>query len=257
MNHVDQSAPPAPALVRILWSVVALLMVIGVAIVIRRSVALLAPSPAPPRFQDAAAINASFASHAALTMIHIVPGLFFIVLAPFQFVGSLRNRRPHLHRWMGRIALSSGIIIGLTALLMSPQMAIGGANETAATMLFAIVFLFSLVKAFLSICKGRVELHREWMIRAFAIAFAVATIRPIVGIFFATRSLTRLTPHDFFGIAFWLGFTIHLIAAESWINYTRRKSKMLFPSGIGAFDSDHMDTAANRKDMLKEAARFG
>jgi hypothetical protein len=31
-----------------------------------------------------------------------------------------------------------------------------------------------------------------------------------------------LKPHEFFGIAFWIGFTLHLIAAEFWINYTRR-----------------------------------
>ena len=59
------------------------------------------------------------------------------------------------------------------------------------------------------------------MIRAFAIGPAVATTRPIVGAFFATRRFSHLTPHDFFGIAFWLGFTTHLIAAEIWINYTR------------------------------------
>jgi uncharacterized membrane protein YsdA (DUF1294 family) len=113
------------------------------------------------------------------------------------------------------------MIIGGTALVMSPSMAIGGANETAATIFFAILFLFALVKAFLSICQGKVALHREWMIRMFAIGLAVATVRPIVGVFFATRSITHLTPHDFFGTAFWLGFTIHLIAAEIWINYTR------------------------------------
>jgi len=28
-------------------------------------------------------------------------------------------------------------------------------------------------------------------------------------------------PHEFFGTAFWIGFTLHLIAAEAWINYTR------------------------------------
>jgi hypothetical protein len=113
------------------------------------------------------------------------------------------------------------MIIGGTALVMSPQMAIGGANETATTMLFAIAFLFSLTKAFLHIRRGRVALHREWMIRAFAIGLAVATIRPIVGVFFATSRLTHLTPHDFFGTAFWLGFTIQLMVAEIWINYTR------------------------------------
>jgi hypothetical protein len=108
-------------------------------------------------------------------------------------------------------------------------MAIGGANETAATMLFAAVFLFALAKAFLSIRRGRVAVHREWMIRAFAIGLAVTTTRPIVGVFFATRRLTHLTPHDFFGIAFWLSFTIHLIAAEAWINYTRPANQL----GVG------------------------
>jgi uncharacterized membrane protein len=209
---------PAPVMVRILWSIVLFLVLIGVAIVVRRSLSLLAPSPAPSRFP---ALDAGFAAHRLLTMVHIIPGFLFVVLAPLQFVRSVRNRRPQLHRWMGRVVLVSGIIIGVTALVMSPQMAIGGANETAATMFFAIIFLFSLIKAFLSIRKGNVALHREWMIRAFAIAFAVATIRPIMGVFFATSRLTHLTPHDFFGIAFWLGFTIHLIAAEVWINYTR------------------------------------
>ena len=69
--------------------------------------------------------------------------------------------------------------------------------------------------------RRQVALHREWMIRAFSLGLAVATIRPIVGVFFATRSVTHLTRAEFFGVAFWLAFTIHLIAAEAWINYTR------------------------------------
>ncbi len=59
------------------------------------------------------------------------------------------------------------------------------------------------------------------MIRAFVIGLAVATIRPSVGVFFVTRSITHLMPHDFFDTAFWLGFIMQLIAAEIWINYTR------------------------------------
>jgi len=215
---------PNPALVRILWAITLLLMLIGVAIVVRRTVALLAPSPAPANFPEAAAMDAGFAPHPFLTMLHITPGLLFILLAPLQFVRRLRNRKPKLHRWIGRVVLVCGVIIGSSALVMSPQMAIGGPNETAATMLFAIVFLFSLSKAFLHIRRGRVALHREWMIRAFALGFAVASIRPIVGMFFATARLTHLTPHDFFGTAFWLGFTIQLMVAEIWINYTRPRS---------------------------------
>ena len=59
--------------------------------------------------------------------------------------------------------------------------------------------------------------------------FAVATIRPIVGVFFATSRLTHLTPRDFFGTAFWLGFTMQLMVAEIWINYTRKPSAVVSP----------------------------
>jgi uncharacterized membrane protein len=220
---------PKPAIVRIIWTITVLLMLIGVAIVVRRSFALFAPSPASSNFSEGATMDAGFATHRFLTMLHITPGLIFILFAPLQFVRRLRNRNPKLHRWIGRVVLVSGLIIGSSALVMSPQMAIGGPNETAATMLFAIVFLFSLSKAYLHIRKGRVSQHREWMIRAFAVGFAVATIRPIVGVFFATSRLTHLTPRDFFGTAFWLGFTIQLMVAEIWINYTRKPSAVVRP----------------------------
>jgi uncharacterized membrane protein len=220
---------PKPAIVRIIWTITVLLMLIGVAIVLRRSFALFAPSPASSNFPEAATMDAGFAGHRLLTMLHITPGLLFILFAPLQFVRRLRNRNPKLHRWIGRVVLVSGLIIGSSALVMSPQMAIGGPNETAATMLFAIVFLFSLSKAYLHIRSGRVSQHREWMIRAFAVGFAVATIRPIVGVFFATSRLTHLTPRDFFGTAFWLGFTIQLMVAEIWINYTRKPSAVVRP----------------------------
>jgi hypothetical protein len=114
-------------------------------------------------------------------------------------------------------------VIGVTALVMTTRVAIGGATESAAAVLFGVLFLVSLGRAFACIRRGLVALHREWMIRAFSLGLAVATVRPIVGAFFATRGLTRLTPAEFFGIAFWLGFTIHLIAAETWINHTRAR----------------------------------
>jgi hypothetical protein len=74
---------------------------------------------------------------------------------------------------------------------------------------------------FRHIRRREIALHREWMIRAFSIGLAVATIRPIIGFFFATSRFTGLTPYEFFGTAFWIGFVLHLIAAEAWIHSTR------------------------------------
>ncbi len=113
-----------------------------------------------------------------------------------------------------------GMITGVSALVMSYTMAVGGANETAATTLFAILFLVFLALGFWNARKRRMVQHREWMIRAFGVALGVATTRPIVGAFFAAR---QLTPQQFFGIAFWLGFTITLIAAEAYVQYSRTR----------------------------------
>jgi hypothetical protein len=62
------------------------------------------------------------------------------------------------------------------------------------------------------------------MIRAFGVALGAATTRPIVGSFFATG---RLSPHEFFGTAFWLGFTFTLLGAEVWIHYSREQPNAL------------------------------
>ena len=199
------------------WTGTVLLVLIGVAAVVIRSVVLVT-GPRAGRGD----VDNGFARHPALTLIHILPGLLFLVLAPLQFARRLRSRAPRVHRWLGRLLLVLGIVIALSALVMSFRMAIGGINETAATVLFDVLFLLCLVKGWICARRRDFVRHREWMIRMFGIGLGIATTRPIMGFFFATSRLTHLTPHEFFGTAFWLGFTLTLIAAESWINYTRR-----------------------------------
>lgn len=206
---------------RLLWFALTFLIIIGVAAVTRRSLVLLWPSRFGARGPNpAAALDSGFARHAALTFVHILPGALFLVLAAFQFSRSFRQKHLKLHRWSGRVLVVCGLIIGVSALIMSFKMNIGGPNETVATTLFGTVFLICLVKAYLYIRHKEVARHREWMIRAYGVGLGVATTRPIVGMFFAFR---RLAPHEFFGIAFWLGFTITFLAAEGWVDYTRNQ----------------------------------
>lgn len=212
--------PISKRVTRCLWIAVGFLIFIGIAAVTRRTLVLFWPAKfSGGNSNPAAALDAGFARHMALTLLHILPGGLFLALAPFQFSRGFRQKHLQLHRWMGRVLVVCGLIIGVSALIMSYTMNIGGPNETAATTLFAIVFLFCLIKAYRHIRRKEVARHREWMIRAFGAALGVATTRPIVGIFFAFR---RLTPHEFFGIAFWLGFTITFLAAEAWVDYTRQ-----------------------------------
>jgi hypothetical protein len=214
-----------------MWCAVIFLAFIGTAVAVRRMVHVVPvlvndyhppPPPANPVAAQFSALDDLFARYPLLTLVHIVPGLLFMLLGPLQFSSTIRARHLWWHRRSGRIFVICGLVIGITALVMSFGMpAIGGVNQAAATALFGTFFLFALCKAFWHIRRREVALHREWMIRAFAVGLAVSTIRPIVGIFFATSRITGLTPRDFFGTAFWIGFVLHLITAETWIQATR------------------------------------
>jgi uncharacterized membrane protein len=231
---------------RVLRIGVVFLALIGVAVAVRRIVVLLPvilhgyrppTPPANPVAAQFAPLDNLFARYPAMTLVHIIPGLLFMILGPFQLSSTLRALHPKFHRVNGRIFIACAFIVGISALVMSVGMpAIGGVNQAAATTLFATFFLFALGKAFWHIRRREIALHRQWMIRAFATGLAVATIRPIIGFFFATSRLTGLTPHEFFGTAFWLGFTVQLLAAEAWIHYTEAPASVI--SGAAAAGSN-------------------
>src|SRR5689334_14523150 len=114
----------SPALTRIIWAGTAFLVLIAVAMVTRRALSLSGVLVTRSAMSSAADVDAGFSAHPLLTFAHMLPGLAFMLLGPLQFVPSLRARRPALHRLSGRLVLVSGVIVGVTALVMSPRMAI-------------------------------------------------------------------------------------------------------------------------------------
>ena len=112
------------------------------------------------------------------------------------------------------------LVIGISGLVLIRH-PVAGASEVAAILFFDTVFLAALVKAFVHIRRKEVAQHREWMIRGMSVAVGVATVRPIMGVFFATSRITGMTPHEFFGIAFWIGFTMTYVVGEWWIRRTK------------------------------------
>ena len=202
----------APASEFPLWMKIGfwLSIVIAVAIVIRRVLALSTEpsSHAPPQM---AALDAYFAAHAALTYVHILCGLAFVVLLPLAFWSRTRGSAA-----LERAIFSLGVVVGLTAYAMSGY-AVGGWIERAAVIFFDTLFLFALYRAwsFARLADG--PRKQRWMLRAVAILLGIATTRPVMGVFFATAAITHLKPSQFFGFAFWIGFSINTVAMELWL----------------------------------------
>lgn len=183
---------------------------IAVAAVIRRVIALVHPTQSGP--PAVATLDKLFASHASLTFAHILPALAFVVAAPL-FVLSHSGKKA----WLDYLLFSLGIVVGITAYAMSAY-SIGGWVERSAVLFFNTLFLLSIVRAYLYMRSDAQFLKRRWLLRAIAILLGIATTRPVVGVFFATSRLTHLQPNQFFGIAFWIGFSVNTVLAEFWLH---------------------------------------
>ena len=170
-------------------------IVIAVAAALRRFVALVHPSQTGPAAM--AALDAAFASHAALTFAHIISATAFVLVAPLVIF-----RAPKSGLWE-RLLFPLGAMVGITAYAMSIP-AFGG---------------------------GTLQKMR-WLSRAVGILLGIATTRPVMGIFFATSRWTHLEQRQFFGVAFWIGFSINTIIVEVWLRSGSRipESRRLTPA---------------------------
>jgi hypothetical protein len=182
---------------------------IAVAVVVRRIVALAFPSSSGP--PQLAGLDRVFASHSALTLAHILPALAFVILAPLTIF-----LRFSAIAWPERWLFPLGAVVGITAYAMSVY-SVGGWIERSAVLFFDSLFLFSLAKAWLYKLRGQPLAKKRWLVRAVGVLLGIATTRPVMGAFFATSRWTHLGPRQFFGIAFWIGFSINWIVVERWL----------------------------------------
>lgn len=196
---------------------------IGVVVAGRRAM-ILTGLATTPRLPNGSVMDDPFSQHPLLTWLHILAGTLFLVLGPLQFSSSLKKDRASFHRLNGRLFVAAGMVTGITALIMNFQFSlIGGLNEAAATVFFGTLFLTCLALGLVRAFSRNFSAHREWMIRGYSIGLAIATIRPIMALFFIFSGRPIA---EFFGTAFWIGFTLHLVIAEVYIRQTDKTERL-------------------------------
>ncbi len=167
--------------------------------------------------------NLGFLDFPTIVAVHVILGAFYLLFAPFQFVKRIRSRHLGYHRRMGRVLVAVGLVVGVTALFIGLVIPFSGWAERVVIGLFGSVFVVALIKGFLHVRAGRVALHREWMIRAFAIALAIATQRAI---FIPSLFVVADPTHGqivALSVAAWTAaLVVHGSLAEVWIRMTRR-----------------------------------
>jgi hypothetical protein len=189
--------------------------------------------------------------HHMLILLHIAGGIVAIIVGLFQFVGSLRDAYPGVHRAMGYLYLSAVFLAGCAGLWLSPDTPVfaahgltdltaidlsmlglspsflgySAASRFSPNQLFlvmvgfgtlALVWLFTAALAFARARQRRFDEHRAWMMRSYSLTFAAATVR-LAGL--PILVLTR-DPIVAITCTFW-SWILNLVVAE-WL--IRRRS---------------------------------
>jgi uncharacterized membrane protein len=168
-------------------------------------------------------INPGYQIYPLITALHVIPAGIWMLLAPFQFIKRIRAKWLNYHRWAGRVLVPVALVFGASALFLALVIPVAGWPERVILSGFGLFFLIAIGRAFFFIRSHQVNLHREWMIRAFALSLAVSTVRLIeipalVAIGHADATVINL--------ANLLAFTLHAVVAELWIRGTRHKHSL-------------------------------
>jgi uncharacterized membrane protein len=116
---------------------------------------------------------------------HGLAGACALLLAPLQFSDRLRLRLTKMHRVVGRVYITGVFILApLGAYIEYLEERIGGTrSETIATLVFAILLMSTTSIALFFILNRKIQQHRQWMTRSYAVALVFFEVRAISGIF--------------------------------------------------------------------------
>lgn len=113
----------------------------------------------PDQWAATAAIGAHFAAGAVL-----------LLLGPLQFIGAPRRRWPMLHRGLGRLYVFSAAAAGAGGLVfIVVQGTVGGPVMDVGFGLYGGLMVLCACMAFIEARARRIERHRAWAFRLFAL----------------------------------------------------------------------------------------
>ena len=117
---------------------------------------------------------------------HGMAAAFALFLGPFQFSERLRRNYITLHKTFGYLYVAGcfiGAPLGLYIQWVEEKLGNFSHSFTIATAMDAGIWIFATVMALIMIRTGRIQQHRQWMIRSFACALIFLEARVILVFF--------------------------------------------------------------------------
>lgn len=149
-----------------------------------------------------------------------------LLLGPWQFSSRLRARRPQLHRWVGRVYLVAGIVVGGVSGLLLSRLAQGGWVAQLGFACLAIAWLHTGYRGYRAIRRGERAQHRQWMVRNHALTLAAVSLRLYIPLFLASGVPFELA----YPVIAWICWVPHLLIAQWWLHRTPQATTGALPT---------------------------
>ncbi len=154
-------------------------------------------------------------------MIHVVGASVFYTLAAIQMLPVVRRNHLHWHRQAGRVAVFAGIASAVSCTWITfIHMDVQGPILYFGRVVFGPLWALFLVKGLLAARRRDFSAHRDWMIRAFAVAMPAGTLVFIIIPFIIVMGELSETLEDSIQSGAWV---VHLSIAECLIRTTRNR----------------------------------
>jgi uncharacterized membrane protein YozB (DUF420 family) len=115
---------------------------------------------------------------------HGIAGACALLLGPMQFSDRLRQRFGLLHRVVGRVYVAGVFVAGPLGFYVQFFQERSGAARSfsMAAATDAALWMTTAAIALAFILRGKLQQHRQWMTRSFAVAIVFLEVRVIIGV---------------------------------------------------------------------------
>src|SRR6185312_10625818 len=218
--------PPRPRWLREYWVALLAIYCVGFGIYGESAYASL------DRKLSRVAIRPNIPEHYPLLVVHVAAGAFAICLAWLQVWPWLRETRPKVHRYVGRVYFYAGVIpAGITAFpvaVITPD----GQAIRAVLLVIATCWAVTTVAGLRAALQHRYDDHRRWMLRNVALTTVIVTSR-ILSWQFVNRTFqflpktydhqVLLTATGMNATGLWTALLLHLGFVEWYLLRPRRR----------------------------------
>lgn len=149
-------------------------------------------------------------------VLHVIGAMIALLVGPIQFVRAIRTRWPTFHRTTGRIYVISCALGAPTGFVLALGTS-AGPIAAAGFGLSAVLWLVFTWLGVRSVLDGRLDDHRDWMLRSYAVAAGAITLRLML-------PAALMSGYDFYPayqVISWLTWSTNLALCEYWIRRKR------------------------------------